>query len=112
MTTQGIYTGWVMILGAIGPLAMLLGFGSLGFAVTQYVIMLAMTAIIALIVDFLTPWFGGPEGLRRRAQLSAFSYTRHSLPASCTPLGGRRGRADPRRRRSTPVHVSISARRC
>jgi hypothetical protein len=75
MTTQGIYTGWVMILGAIGPLAMLLGFGSVGFAITQYVVTLAMTAIIALIVDFLTPWFGGQKDYVAALKLSAFSYT-------------------------------------
>lgn len=75
MTAQGIYTGWVMILAAIGPLAMLLGFGSVGFAVTQYVIMLAMTAIIALIADFLAPWFGGQKDYVAALKLSAFSYT-------------------------------------
>ena len=74
MTAQGIYTGWVMILAAIGPLAMLVGFGSVGFAIVQYVIMLAMTAIIALIVDFLAPHFGGQKDFVAALKLSAFSY--------------------------------------
>jgi hypothetical protein len=75
MTAQDIYTGWVMILAAIGPLAMLVGFGSVGFAIVQYVILLAMTAIIALIVDFLAPHFGGQKDFVAALKLSAFSYT-------------------------------------
>jgi hypothetical protein len=75
MTTQGIYTGWVMILAAIGPLAMLIGFGSLGFAITHYLIMLVMTMIIALIVDVLAPYFGGQKDFVAALKLSAFSYT-------------------------------------
>jgi hypothetical protein len=75
MSVQDIYTGWVMILAAIGPLAMLVGFGSAGFAIVQYAIMLAMTAIIALIVDLLAPYFGGQKDFVAALKLSAFSYT-------------------------------------
>jgi hypothetical protein len=75
MTAQGIYTGWVMILGAIGPLAILVGFRSLGAAITQYVVMLAMTAVIALIIDVLAPRFGGQKDFVAALKLSAFSYT-------------------------------------
>ena len=75
MTTQGIYTGWVMILAAIGPLVVLLTTQSLGHAIGQYLMMLAMTAIMALIVDALAPSFGGRKDFVAALKLSAFSYT-------------------------------------
>jgi hypothetical protein len=75
MTVQGIYTGYVMILAAIAPLAMLVGFGSVRFAIANYLTVLVMTAVIALIVDFLAPHFGGSKDFVGALKLSAFSYT-------------------------------------
>jgi hypothetical protein len=75
MTTQGIYTGWVMILAAIGPLVVLLTTRSIGMAIGQYLMMLAMTAIMAFIVDALAPQFGGSKDFVAALKLSAFSYT-------------------------------------
>jgi hypothetical protein len=86
MTTQGIYTGWVLILAAIGPLAMLPRFG-LGAAITQYVITLAMTAVIALVVDFLAPKFGGTSDFVAALKLSAFSYTAAFVAGAANLLG-------------------------
>jgi hypothetical protein len=86
MTTQGIYTGWVLILAAIGPLAMLPRFG-LGAAITQYVITLAMTAVIALVVDFLAPKFGGTGDFVAALKLSAFSYTAAFVAGAANLLG-------------------------
>jgi hypothetical protein len=82
MTAQQIYTGWVLILAAIGPIAIAIGWGltlgvafSLRFAITNYLIMLVMTALIALIVDALAPKFGGTKDFVAALKLSAFSYT-------------------------------------
>ncbi len=73
MTAQQIYTSWVLILAAIGPLAIAIGWGltagfatSLRFAIASYLIMLMMTAIIALVVDALAPKFGGTRTSSRR----------------------------------------------
>lgn len=75
MTPQSIYTGWVMILAAIGPLAILVGYGSVRFAISNYLMMLAITAIVALIIDALAPNFGGTKDFVGALKLSAFSYT-------------------------------------
>ena len=91
MTVQGIYTGWVMILAAIGPLAMIVGFRSLSFAIAQYVVMLVMTAIVALIVDFLAPYFGGQKDFVAALKLSAFSYTAAFVAGILNVLGAAGG---------------------
>lgn len=91
MTVQGIYTGWVMILAAIGPLAMIVGFRNLGFAIAQYVVMLVMTAIVALIVDFLAPYFGGQKDFVAALKLSAFSYTAAFVAGILNVLGAAGG---------------------
>jgi hypothetical protein len=81
MTPQQVYTGWVMILGAIGPLAMIIGFSGLGlanslrFAIAHYVTLLIVTALVALIVDALAPKFGGSKDFGESLKLTAFSYT-------------------------------------
>lgn len=82
MSAQQIYTSWVMILAAIGPVAIAIGWGmtmgfgiSLRFAIANYLIMLLMTAIIALVVDALAPHFGGSKDFVAALKLSAFSYT-------------------------------------
>jgi hypothetical protein len=82
MTAPQIYTSWVMILGAIAPLAIAIGWGmsvgfsaSIRFAIANYVIALVMTALIALVVDFLAPQFGGTKDFVAALKLSAFSYT-------------------------------------
>lgn len=75
MTVQQIYTGWVMILGAIGPLAVLLATRSLGLAIGQYLMMLVVTALVALVVDLLAPSFEGRKDFASSLKLAAFSYT-------------------------------------
>jgi hypothetical protein len=91
MTAQGIYTGWVMILAAIGPLGILLGYASLSFAITQYLITLLMTAVIALIVDFLAPYFGGTKDFVAALKLSAYSYTAAFVASILHALGAMGG---------------------
>ena len=66
-TTQSIYTGWVMILAAIGPLAMLTALGGLGLGVH--------VAVLALIVDLLASSFGGTKDFVASLKLVAYSLT-------------------------------------
>lgn len=78
-TVQSIYTGWIMILAAIGPLAMLVAFGALGLgvrvAIAAYINALISTAVLALIVDALAPSFGGGKDFTASLKLVAYSAT-------------------------------------
>jgi Yip1-like protein len=76
-TTQSIYTGWVMIFAAIGPLALLVvgGGASIKFAIGTYIMALVITFILALIVDALAPTFGGSKDFVAALKLAAYSYT-------------------------------------
>jgi hypothetical protein len=73
-TPQSIYLNYVLILAAIGPLALLIVMGVVG-AIVQYVISLAVTLLLALIVDALAPSFGGEKNLVQSLKLVAYSYT-------------------------------------
>ena len=76
-TTQSIYVGYVMILAAIGPLAMAIRgslFGTMG-ALLGYAISLGVTYVLALIVDALAPTFGGEKNFLQSLKLVAYSYT-------------------------------------
>jgi Yip1 domain len=76
-TTQSIYTGYVLILAAIGPIAVAIITGGLGFvfAIVGYLIALAMTFVLALIVDALAPSFGGQKDFVGSLKLVAYSCT-------------------------------------
>jgi hypothetical protein len=80
-TTQSIYTGYVMILAAIGPVAILLRglagglFAAVAIAIASYLIALAITFLLALIVDALAPSFGGTKDFVASLKLVAYSYT-------------------------------------
>jgi hypothetical protein len=78
-TVQSIYTGWIMILAAIGPLVMIVAFGALGLgvrvAIAAYINALVSTAVLALIVDALTPSFGGSKDYTAALKLVAYSVT-------------------------------------
>lgn len=78
-TVQGLYTGYIMILAAIGPVALALRLGlfgmGLGIALVSYVIALVMAFVLAWIVDALAPNFGGEKGLERSLQLVAYAFT-------------------------------------
>ena len=84
-TPQSLYTGWVMILAAIGPVMILLssalfasvfgiGFG-LRAAIAAYINALVGVAVLALIVDVLAPSFGGSRDYVRSLKLVAYSFT-------------------------------------
>ena len=86
-TVQSLYTGWIMLLAAIGPLMILLsttlftsalGFG-FGFgvraAIAAYINALIGVAVLAMIVDVLAPSFGGAKDYVRSLKLVAYSFT-------------------------------------
>jgi hypothetical protein len=73
-TVQGLYTGWIAILAAIGPVAILAGMGfGLRVALLSYVNSLVAVAVIALIVDVLAPNFGGRRDYVAALKLVAYS---------------------------------------
>jgi Yip1 domain len=76
-TAQSIYLGYVAILAAIGPLAVLIRSGGIAIvgAVVQYVIALVVTFLLALIVDALAPTFGGEKNFVQSLKLTAYAYT-------------------------------------
>src|SRR6185503_4080637 len=80
-SVQSIYTGWVMILGLLGPIAILLlssvFFGAFGVlaAVASYVNTLVGIAIIALIADLIAPTFGGTRDYVAALKLVAYAAT-------------------------------------
>ncbi|HEY1325348.1 MAG TPA: Yip1 family protein [Casimicrobiaceae bacterium] len=83
-TVQSIYTGYVMLLAAIGPIMVLLSslmFSILGFAfgiraaIGMYVMTLITVAVIALVADLISPSFGGSKDYVRSLKLVAYSFT-------------------------------------
>ena len=92
MTEQGIFTGWVLPLAAIGPVCSFIGgqvfgYGALGivykpplmFALTTailgYVLAVVGIWVLAKIVDALAPSFGGVKNSVSALKVVAFSYT-------------------------------------
>lgn len=93
MTEKGIFTGWVLPLAAIGPVASLIGgqvFGlgipgiatfRLGLvpavvtAVVGYVLAVAAVWVMSKIVDALAPSFNGVKNPVAATKVVAFSYT-------------------------------------
>jgi hypothetical protein len=75
--TQALYTGYIMILAAIGPLAMLIRTMALGAVgvIVGYIISLIMVYVVALIVDALAPTFGGEKNFIQSLKLVAYSST-------------------------------------
>lgn len=87
-TVGGIYTSYVMILAAIGPIATIIGhqvFGIYGFkppmeftiatAVLMYVLALVSVYVNALIIDALAPSFGGTKNSLNAFKVAAYSAT-------------------------------------
>ena len=73
-TVASLYTGYIMLLAAIGPIAILVR-GQIGAAIIGYVVALVVTYALALIVDALAPRFGGERNLIGSLKLTAYSYT-------------------------------------
>ena len=80
-TVQSVYTGWIMILGLIGPIALMLMVGlfagGLGIttAIASYVNTLVGVAIVALIADLIAPTFGGTRDYVAALKLIAYAAT-------------------------------------
>ena len=80
-TTQSLYTGYIMILAAIGPLALLIRSLAMGrfieilTCIIAYGVGLGATYVMALIVDWLAPTFGGEKNFIQSLKLVAYSYT-------------------------------------
>jgi hypothetical protein len=79
-TIGGLYTGYILILAALPALRILLTVRFLGASVlpvvlTSYVLSLAGTFLVALIVDGLAPTFGGQKSQVQALKVVAYSYT-------------------------------------
>jgi hypothetical protein len=91
-TTGSLYSGYIVPLAAIPPIASfigwsLLGVSVLGFryriaagtaitgAVVQYVLSLVGTFVLALIIDALAPNFGGQKSQVQALKVAAYSST-------------------------------------
>ena len=76
-TPHSLYLGYILILAAIGPVALLITSPMLmaGVAIVSYLISLAVTYLLALIVDALAPTFGGEKNFIQSLKLTAYSYT-------------------------------------
>lgn len=80
-TTQSLYTGYILILAAIGPIALLIRSMAMGLFIEiltcliAYLVALGATYVMALIVDVLAPTFGGEKNFMQSLKLTAYSYT-------------------------------------
>ena len=73
-TVQSLYVDYILIIAAIGPLALIFALGSV-VAVISYVVSLAMVYLLAWVIDALAPTFGGEKNFVKSLQLIAYSYT-------------------------------------
>ncbi len=84
-TVKGLFTGYIMILAAIGPVCQVLGatlFGGFLFApfmlvgaVVGYALSLAGVYIMALVIDGLAPSFGGEKNQIQALKVAAYGST-------------------------------------
>jgi hypothetical protein len=91
-TVQGLYTGYICILAAIGPIASFIGgqvFGygafivhikpslidGLVWAIFGYVMSLVMVFVMALVIEALAPSFGGVKDRIQAFKVAAYAYT-------------------------------------
>jgi len=89
-TVQGLYTGWIMILAAIPALATFIGFSLVGVgafgisyrvplvsgiaqAIASYLLALGSVYVFALVIDALSPTFGGEKNFIQAFKVAAFA---------------------------------------
>ncbi|MGE0355979.1 MAG: Yip1 family protein [Burkholderiales bacterium] len=89
-TVQGLYTGWIIILAAIPALAGFIGFSIVGVgafglsyrvsvasgiahAIATYVLSLGSVYVFALVIDALSPNFGGEKNFAQAFKVAAFA---------------------------------------
>jgi hypothetical protein len=104
-TTGGLYTGYIMILAAIGPIAnflhgVLFGYGAFGFsyhpsffgaltsAIVSYALTLGGTFLLAVIVAALAPTFQGQNSQIQALKLVAYSGTAGWLASAFNLIPG------------------------
>lgn len=80
-SAKSIYTSWILVLAAIGPIAMLVGYADLGEsfalhrAISSYVTALVIPFVLAMVVDVFAPSFGGERDFVASLKLVAYSST-------------------------------------
>jgi hypothetical protein len=88
-TIGGIFTSYVMILAAIGPIAMIIGYQLIGVgygfkpplgftiatAAVTYILSLVGVYVLSLIIDALAPNFGGTKNSLNAFKVAAYSWT-------------------------------------
>jgi hypothetical protein len=87
-TVQGLFTGYVLLLAAIGPIAIIIGqqvFGIYGVkpslqftltsAVLTYVLSIVSVYVNGLIIDALAPSFGGTKDSLKAMKVAAYAPT-------------------------------------
>lgn len=80
-TTQAILTGYVLILAAIGPIAMAISLlahgivGGIAAGIVTYVVSLVVVFVVAWIADALAPSFGGQKDFVAALKLVAYAHT-------------------------------------
>ena len=85
-TVGSLYVPYVLLLAAIGPIAMLLGGGGTGFfrfsssfllrvAVWQYASSLVSVALFALVINFLAPRFGATKDQTQAFKTAVYAST-------------------------------------
>jgi hypothetical protein len=91
-TTAELYTGYIMPLAAIGPVASIIGYSIVGhnyfgvnfkvpianaivIAVISYALALGSVYVVALIADTLAPNFNAQRNLNQALKLVAYSFT-------------------------------------
>jgi hypothetical protein len=92
-TPAALYTGYIVPLAAIGPIAQLIGFSVFGIplplrgtyrvpfgsaltgAIISYVLSLAVIYLLALIIDALAPTFSGQRNQIQALKVAAYSST-------------------------------------
>jgi hypothetical protein len=93
-TPSGLYTGYIMPLAAIGPIATVIGFAVFGIsvplagtvyrvpigsaitsAIVTYVLTLAGVYVAALIIDGLAPTFGGTKSQIQALKVATYAST-------------------------------------
>ncbi|HET7369544.1 MAG TPA: Yip1 family protein [Gammaproteobacteria bacterium] len=93
-TVQSLYRNYIMLLAAIGPVCSIVGNtlvgqtvpifnihyrvplgSSIAYAVVAYALTLAGVYVVALIIDWLAPTFGGVRNRTQALKVSAYSMT-------------------------------------
>ena len=89
-TVQSLYVGYILVLAAIAPLALLIRTGGVAIAaaIAHYAIALVITYLMALIVDTLAPTFNGTKDFTQSLKLVAYSYTAPWVAGIFLLLGG------------------------